>query len=652
MSVAPPWTRSTRDRQVSSGRSSRAWWWTALTGAALLLLLTVHMVAHHFVVEDVGGLRSYEQVLDYIANPVIFTLELFFLIVVTIHALLGLRGVLFDLGIGVRSAGGPISCCGSSASSRSATASSSWAPSPRGREAPHRGGHRPRLAQPLGGRRRSRARPPDGWTGRPHRNGGGLDDPERSMGTDAVLVMEAIERAWSDDGVLVVMDLGSAVLSAEMALDLVPVERRDKVLLTDAPLVEGAVSAAVSLGSARTSRRSPPRLAEGCWPRPRTSGWIGRRRPRTPKQPPRRPLLPPGWRYGTPMVCTHGRRRAWSRPPPRSTPACASPTSRPEEVRLAPGASTRWRRSAWCPATRSRSRRRVGRGARPSTPSARSPSVGSTKEWNRPRSKKARTGHPGRSRRGSSVCPRHQGSRWARSDGSTCPRSMFPNDRRATRPRRTGAWTPRSPRPATSSTSGSRWPAPARTRRRSSRRTYLFLDDQELIAPARRAIATARRQKAWRCDRGHGAGMGTARRRVPARPCRSRSVGARAGSAPGHRSAETEAGGAGVVVAPELSPADAAALDPAVALGIVTAFGGPTSHAAVLACSIGTPPWSGRARTSSISPRARRSRRLHWRFAPTVRTRARGVRFVRERRVAEEAARATARSPPPPPTAS
>lgn len=102
MSVAPPRTRSTRDRQVSSGRSSRAWWWTALTGAALLLLLSVHMVAHHFVVEDVGGLRSYQQVLDYIANPVIFTLELFFLIVVTIHALLGLRGVLFDLGIGVR----------------------------------------------------------------------------------------------------------------------------------------------------------------------------------------------------------------------------------------------------------------------------------------------------------------------------------------------------------------------------------------------------------------------------------------------------------------------------------------------------------------------------------------------------------------------
>jgi succinate dehydrogenase hydrophobic anchor subunit len=102
MTEVPPRTDPTRDRQVPSGRSSRAWWWTALTGAAILLLLTVHMVAHHFVVEAVGGLRSYEQVLDYIANPVIFALEVFFLIVVTIHALLGLRGVLFDLGIGVR----------------------------------------------------------------------------------------------------------------------------------------------------------------------------------------------------------------------------------------------------------------------------------------------------------------------------------------------------------------------------------------------------------------------------------------------------------------------------------------------------------------------------------------------------------------------
>ncbi len=54
---------------------------------------------------------------------------------------------------------------------------------------------------------------------------GGLDLPDHPIGTDAVMVMSAVERAWSPDGVLVLMDLGSAVLSAEMALELLPEER-------------------------------------------------------------------------------------------------------------------------------------------------------------------------------------------------------------------------------------------------------------------------------------------------------------------------------------------------------------------------------------------------------------------------------------------
>ena len=45
----------------------------------------------------------------------------------------------------------------------------------------------------------------------------------------------------------------------------------------------------------------------------------------------------------------------------------------------------------------------------------------------------------------------------------------------------------------------------------------------------------------------------------------------------------------GVVIASDLSPADTVGLDPAVALGIATAAGGPTSHAAVLARASGIP---------------------------------------------------------------
>jgi multiphosphoryl transfer protein len=77
---------------------------------------------------------------------------------------------------------------------------------------------------------------------------GGLDVPGGALGTDATRVLEAIDHVWSEDGVLVLMDLGSAVLSAELAVDLLDEERRGRVRLTAAPLVEGAVAAAVAAG--------------------------------------------------------------------------------------------------------------------------------------------------------------------------------------------------------------------------------------------------------------------------------------------------------------------------------------------------------------------------------------------------------------------
>ena len=75
---------------------------------------------------------------------------------------------------------------------------------------------------------------------------GGIEAPEPALGTDAVRVAEAIARADAGDGVVVLMDLGSAVLSAETALDLLTSEQRERVLLCEAPLVEGAVAAAVA----------------------------------------------------------------------------------------------------------------------------------------------------------------------------------------------------------------------------------------------------------------------------------------------------------------------------------------------------------------------------------------------------------------------
>ena len=73
----------------------------------------------------------------------------------------------------------------------------------------------------------------------------GLDDT--TFGTDAVAIKEAIERADGPAGVVVLMDLGSAVLSAELALDLLDDPSiRDRVTLSPAPLVEGLIVSAVA----------------------------------------------------------------------------------------------------------------------------------------------------------------------------------------------------------------------------------------------------------------------------------------------------------------------------------------------------------------------------------------------------------------------
>ena len=70
---------------------------------------------------------------------------------------------------------------------------------------------------------------------------GGLDDG--AIGTDAERVRAAVERVRSPDGVLVLMDLGSALMSAEIALEMLE-DGGGPVILTAAPLVEGAVAAA------------------------------------------------------------------------------------------------------------------------------------------------------------------------------------------------------------------------------------------------------------------------------------------------------------------------------------------------------------------------------------------------------------------------
>ena len=57
-------------------------------------------------------------------------------------------------------------------------------------------------------------------------------------------LLEAIESAWSPAGVVILVDLGGAETNSEMAVEMLPEDRRARVVICNAPVVEGAVIAA------------------------------------------------------------------------------------------------------------------------------------------------------------------------------------------------------------------------------------------------------------------------------------------------------------------------------------------------------------------------------------------------------------------------
>jgi len=76
---------------------------------------------------------------------------------------------------------------------------------------------------------------PLAWTG---------GNPTGGLGTDVGQIMAAIDRAWSESGVVILVDLGGAETNSEMAIEMLSDEKRGKVLICNAPVVEGAVVAA------------------------------------------------------------------------------------------------------------------------------------------------------------------------------------------------------------------------------------------------------------------------------------------------------------------------------------------------------------------------------------------------------------------------
>jgi len=69
-------------------------------------------------------------------------------------------------------------------------------------------------------------------------------NPEGGLGTSVEAILAAIDRAWSDRGVAILVDLGGAETNSEMAVEMLDGDRVHKVVVCNAPVVEGAVMAA------------------------------------------------------------------------------------------------------------------------------------------------------------------------------------------------------------------------------------------------------------------------------------------------------------------------------------------------------------------------------------------------------------------------
>ncbi len=77
------------------GEGALLWLAKILTGVLLIVVIIIHQIANHLIVE--GGLMTYADVVVYFQNPIIVAMEIFFVIFVVAHALMGLRSVILDL---------------------------------------------------------------------------------------------------------------------------------------------------------------------------------------------------------------------------------------------------------------------------------------------------------------------------------------------------------------------------------------------------------------------------------------------------------------------------------------------------------------------------------------------------------------------------
>ena len=456
---------------------------------------------------------------------------------------------------------------------------------------------------------------------------GGLDLPDRPLGTDAALIARAIEAAWADDGVLVLMDLGSAVLSAEMAAEMMPDERRSRLVLCEAPLVEGAVAAAVAarLGDPLDQVAAEARggLAGKV---AHLAGSVGEPAPLGPPAQAAAPGEGPALELRitvTPRLGLHARPAARfvqtvGRFDATVTAENVTAPAGPASARSLNGVATLGVQQGHEVLIKA-----TGPQAAQALAAVRElaerdfdepPAVGPQPEAQLPGTELPGTELPGTELLEAQLPGARPAEPRARpADGTVLrgiPGSPGLAVGNAVHLRQTAVEVPRDPG-ADPAAELARLDAALEATRREVQaardsvavRTggeyeagifdahLLFLSDEALLDPARRGIREGRNAAdAWDSAvagvEGEWQRLTDSYQRERVRDLDSIRTGV-LGHLLGARRAEL--GGSGILVAAELTPADTAGLDPAVVRGIATAMGGPTSHAAILARALGIP---------------------------------------------------------------
>jgi phosphoenolpyruvate-protein phosphotransferase/dihydroxyacetone kinase phosphotransfer subunit len=435
---------------------------------------------------------------------------------------------------------------------------------------------------------------------------GGLDGPDEAIGTDAMRVLAAIESVWSPDGVLVLMDLGSAVLSAEMAIEFLEEGRRADVRLTDAPFVEGAVAAAVA---AKLGRSLDEVASEA------RGGLAGKAAHLevTPVGPaasihgePPPPATGPEARAVLAVDLPHG---LHARPAARLVQTAGAFDADVRVADLTAGRGPVSARSlnavATLGATNGHTLEVVARGPQADAAIAALQEL-AARRFDEAEEDLAAAALPTSPRPATEATPGRDGvlQGLPASPGIAIgPARRFSMPSVVVPPGTVGRGVDQELDALTEALAGAR-SAIARRRDDVAARAgraraaifdahLLFLDDEELIEPARRRIregasAAAAWDDAVEAVAADWAALDDPYLRARADDLRSvgREVLARVLGLEAPRPALPDAG---ILVAEDLEPADTAALEPGTCLGIATESGGPTAHAAVLARALGIP---------------------------------------------------------------